>query len=68
MSNLKKKGMITKEKLKEQIDKLPDSFSIEELIDRLIFIDKLEKRIQQSESGEVVNEDQLKEEMKKWFE
>ena len=60
--------MITKEKLKEHIDKLPDSFSIEELIDRLIFIDKLEKRIQQSESGEVVSEDQLKEEMKKWFE
>lgn len=60
--------MITKEKLKEHIDKLPDSFSIEELIDRHFFIDKLEKRIQQSESGEVVSEDQLKEEMKKWFE
>ena len=36
--------MITKEKLKEHIDKFPDKeFSIDELIERLIFIEKLEE-------------------------
>ena len=59
--------MITKEKLKEHIDKFPDSFSIDELIDRLVFIDKLEKRIDQSDKGETNSEDQLRDEMKKWF-
>lgn len=59
--------MITKAKLKEHIEKFPDSFSIEELIERLIFVDKLEQRIKQSENGEVISEEQLKAEMQKWF-
>ena len=59
--------MITKAKLKEHIEKFPDSFSIEELIERLIFVDKLEKRIKQSENGEIICEEQLKAEMQKWF-
>ncbi|MCO5724149.1 hypothetical protein [Robiginitalea marina] len=60
--------MITKEKLKEHIEKFPDTFSMDELIERLIFIDKLEKRIQQSQSGEAISEDELKEDLQKWFE
>ena len=58
--------MITKEKLKEHIEKFPDSFSIEELIEHLIFVDKLEKRIQLSEKGEIISEEDLKSEMQKW--
>ena len=59
--------MITKAKLKEHIEKFPDSFSIEELIERLIFVDKLEQRIKQSENGEVISEEQLKAEMQTWL-
>lgn len=60
--------MITKEKLKEHIDKFPENeISIDELIDRLVFIEKLEKRIGRSESNEsTIPENQLKEEMEKW--
>ena len=60
--------MISKEKLKEQIDKFPeDEISIDELIDRLIFIEKLEKRISSSEkSGPKLSEDDLKQEINKW--
>jgi hypothetical protein len=58
--------MITKKKLKEHIEKFPDSFPIEELIERLIFIDKLEKRIQQSEKGDLIGEKELKAEIQKW--
>lgn len=43
--------MIKKEKLKEHIDKFPDELSIDELIDRLVFIEKLERRIEQSKKG-----------------
>mgnify|MGYP000336082736 CR=1 FL=1 len=34
--------MITKEKLQEHISKFPDKISIDELIEKLVFIDKLE--------------------------
>lgn len=60
--------MITKEKLHEYIEQFPDEISIEELIDRLVFIEKLERRLQESEASEVIDEEQLKSEMEKWFE
>lgn len=60
--------MLNKEKLKETIDKFPDEFSIDELIERLIFLDKVERGNAQSEKGEIIAEEQLEQEMKKWFE
>jgi hypothetical protein len=60
--------MISKEKLKEQIDKFPeDEISIDELIDRLIFIEKLEDRIKTSEQGgTTVSNASVKDEISKW--
>ena len=60
--------MLTKTKLKEQIEKFPEEFSIDELIDRLILIEKIEEGIRQSENGEVISEAELDNEIKKWFE
>ncbi|SLJ90702.1 hypothetical protein [Salegentibacter salarius] len=51
--------MLTKSKLKEEIEKLPETFSIDELVERLIFIEKVENGISQSEKGEVISEDEL---------
>jgi flagellar biosynthesis chaperone FliJ len=60
--------MISKAKLKEQIDKFPsDNISIDELIERLLFIDKLEKRIRYSESDDTISEEEMEKEMKSWF-
>ncbi|QSE97198.1 hypothetical protein [Fulvivirga lutea] len=60
--------MITKEKLKEQIDKFPDEeISIDELIERMVFIEKLEQRIKISEKGrKTISNDTLKDEISKW--
>jgi hypothetical protein len=60
--------MITKEKLKEHIEKFPDEMSIDDLIDRLIFVEKLENRILKSKNGETNSDADLKLEMEKWFE
>jgi len=60
--------MFTKTKLKEQIEKFPEEFSIDELIDRLILIEKIERGIKQSENGNVISEAELDKEIKKWFE
>ena len=60
--------MISKEKLKAHIDKFPDDeISIDELIERLIFIEKLEKRISLSERGEsTLSENDVNKEMDQW--
>ena len=60
--------MLTKKSLKEQIDKFPDQFSIEDLIEQLILIEKIETGNKQSENGEVISETELDNEIKKWFE
>ncbi|MFK8061455.1 MAG: hypothetical protein AB8B78_15380 [Polaribacter sp.] len=59
--------MITKEKLQEHISKFPDQISIDELIEKLVFIDKLETRIQLSEAKTSISEEELENEMDKWF-
>jgi len=59
--------MITKEKLKSYINDMPDEMSIDELVDRLVFIEKLENRIKESESGDLINEEDVKSDMEKWF-
>jgi hypothetical protein len=59
--------MISKVKLKEQIDKFPeDDISIDDLIDRLIFIEKLEERISLSEKeGTSLSEEEMRKEIEK---
>lgn len=60
--------MITKEKLQRHIDSFPDEMSIDELIDKLVFIRKLEDRIQESLRNETIDQEQLKSDVAKWFE
>ena len=60
--------MITKEKLLAQIESFPENISIDELIERLIFIEKLENRILESEKEETISEEELKTIISKWFE
>ena len=60
--------MLTKTKLLKEVEKFPDEFSIDELVERLIFIEKVEIGNKQSENGDVVSEAELNYEVKKWFE
>lgn len=59
--------MITKSKLKKQIKHFPEEFSIDELIERLILVEKIERGNKQSEDGHVSTEDELSIEIDKWF-
>ncbi len=55
-----------KEKAIATIEKMPEEFDLEELIERLIVINKIEKGLKDSEEGKVVPHDQVKEMIKKW--
>ena len=58
--------MLTKDKLRQSINKLPDSFTIDELIDRLIFIEKVEEGIEQSKEKKVLSNENVKKIIEKW--
>jgi len=58
--------MLTKEKVNKTIKNLPDSFTIDELIDKLIFIEKVEGGYEQSEAGKVVSNEDVKLMIDKW--
>ncbi len=58
--------MITKERLYSQIESMPNNIEIEVLIEKLLFIDKLEKRIALSDQNQTVDDDELEKEIEKW--
>ncbi|MGB1315124.1 MAG: hypothetical protein ACPG4Y_03835 [Chitinophagales bacterium] len=43
--------MITKEKLKAAIDSLPKEFTIEDVIEKIILVDKVEQGLKDIEEG-----------------
>jgi hypothetical protein len=51
----------------ESISKLPDEFSIDEIIERLVIIEKVEKGRQQVKEGKINTEDQTKAKLGKWL-
>lgn len=59
--------MITKLKLKEQIENFPEEFSIDELVERLIFVEKVERGNNASEKENIISESELDNEIEKWF-
>lgn len=58
--------MLTKNTVRHSIDNLPDSFTIDELIEQLIFIEKVEEGIKQSDEGKTVSNDDVKSMIEKW--
>ena len=60
--------MLSKAILKEALDTFPENFTIDELIDKLILIEKIERGNFQSEQGEIIAEEELDKEIEKWFE
>lgn len=58
--------MLTKNTVRQSIDNLPDSFTIDELIEQLIFVEKVEEGIKQSEEGKIISNDDVKNMIEKW--
>jgi hypothetical protein len=59
--------MLSKEKILQTLKDLPDTFSIDELFDRIVLLNKIEMGLEQSESGQVNTTDQAKDKLKKWL-
>ena len=59
--------MLSKKKVLESIKELPDSFSSEEIIDRIILLDKIQIGLEQSKQGKTYSMKQVENRLKKWL-
>lgn len=59
--------MITKKKLLQTIKELPESFSIDELLDKVVFLQKIELGLEQSEKKQTYTGKEAKAKLKKWL-
>lgn len=55
-----------RDKAIQTINELPAEFDLEDLIEKLIFIEKVEKGLQEADEGKTISHEQLKDEIKKW--
>ncbi len=56
--------MLTQEKVISSLNDLPDTFSMDELIDKLILLQKIATGLEQSKKGEVFATEEAKEMLK----
>ena len=58
---------MTKSKIIETLNTLPDEISIDDLLDKLVFINKVENGLKQSERGESISTEEAKNRLDKWL-
>lgn len=59
--------MLNREKTIETIKLLPQEFSVEELIDRILLLEKIENGLKQSKAGQITPDELLHQKLPKWF-
>ncbi|MEO5501389.1 MAG: hypothetical protein ABIR31_08095 [Ginsengibacter sp.] len=55
-----------RDKVIDTIKELPEEFELEALIERLVFVEKVEQGLAQVKMGKTVSHDKVKELIKKW--
>lgn len=58
--------MLVNEQVHETIDSLGSEFTMDQLFERLSFIESVKEGLKDIEEGRTLTEEELKEEMKKW--
>jgi hypothetical protein len=58
--------MLTKEKVKELVDHMPDTFSVDELVGEIILLQKIEIAREQFKNGDFITDDELDAEIETW--
>lgn len=59
--------MTTKDKIINHIKNLPDSVTIDDILDQIILVEKIEQGIQQSNKNQIVPDDELDKRLGKWL-
>ncbi len=59
--------MISKENLIQAINKMPDKFSVDNIIEELVLLSKIKQGLAEIESGKVYTDKQVEKKMAKWL-
>jgi hypothetical protein len=59
--------MITKTHILSTFDKLPENLTIDQVIDHVIFVEKVQKGLEDSENGRVYSKEEAKKKLNKWL-
>ncbi len=59
--------MITKTQLINSLDVLPENLTLDQVIDHILFVEKVQKGLADSEKGLVSTKNEAKEKLKKWL-
>lgn len=59
--------MTIKEKVLQAVQNLPDDAAIEDAMERLLFMAKIERGLQQADEGQTISHDEVKERAAKWL-
>ena len=58
---------MTKHQVVDSLKNFPEKFSVEDLIEKLIFIEKVEEGLVQSKNGETLSMQEAKKRLHKWL-
>ena len=58
--------MLTKDKVKELVDQMPDTFSVDDLVEKVIILQKIETGQKEINDGNAIDWEDLKREMDSW--
>lgn len=59
--------MVTKTQIIKTLDKLPDELSIDQVIDELVYIEKVQQGLSDSENDRINSKEEAKEKLSKWL-
>jgi predicted transcriptional regulator len=59
--------MITKTQIINSLDKLPENLTIDQIVDHLIFIEKVQKGLDDSANGRINTKEEAKQKLSKWL-
>lgn len=59
--------MITKSQIINSLDTLPENLTIDQVVDHLIFIEKIQKGLEDSENNRINTKEEAKEKLKRWL-
>ena len=58
--------MLTKNKVAALVEQMPDTFSVDDLVERVLLLQKIEQAQKEIENGEGMDWEDFKKEMEQW--
>ena len=59
--------MLTKDKVRKTIDRLPENFTVDQIVEEFVILNRIEEGLKDIEEGRVFTTDQVKKELKTWL-